>query len=74
MTKRGRDSLLVVEAHRDLGALGELLDADEVDAVVRLDAVVVGRVLEVEREHALLLQVGLVCGASEGLFVPVSVP
>jgi hypothetical protein len=52
--------LLVVKTESDLGALGELLDAEKVDLVVRANLVVVGRVDKVEREHTLLLQVGLV--------------
>lgn len=50
----------MVELHRHLGEGGKGLDADEVDLVGGLDAVVVGGVLEVEGEHALLLEVGLV--------------
>lgn len=53
-------AVLVVKDHADDRAWCQLLDVEEVDMVRWLDAVVVGGVLKVERQHALLLQVGLV--------------
>ena len=40
--------VLVVQAQRNLGALGELADANQVNKVGRLNLLVVGRVLEGE--------------------------
>ena len=54
-----RLAILGVDAHRDGLADGEL-GAHQVDLVIRLDLVVVRRVGEGQREHTLLLQVGLV--------------
>jgi hypothetical protein len=53
-------AVLVVKAEGNGRSFGEFSDTDEVDLVVGLDLVVVGRVGEVEREHTLLLEVSLV--------------
>lgn len=58
-------AILVVDAESDGGSFGEFSNSDKVDLVVRLDLLVIGRVLEVEGEHTLLLEVGLV-DTSEG--------
>ncbi len=44
----------------DLAAGGELAEPQDADAVVLADLVVDGRIVEGQRQHALLLQVGLV--------------
>jgi len=58
-------AILVVKAESDGGSFGEFGNSDKVNLVVRLDLLVIGRVLEVEGEHTLLLEVGLV-DTSEG--------
>lgn len=59
-----RDLLLaairVLERKRQILARSEALEADDINLVIRADLVVVSRVHERQREHALLLQVGLV--------------
>ena len=54
-----RSSVLGVHLQRHWLANGEL-GAHEVNFVVRIDLIVIGRVGESERKHSLLLQVGLV--------------
>jgi len=58
-------TILVVKAESNGGSFGEFSNSDKVDLVIRLDLLVIGRVLEVEGEHTLLLEVGLV-DTSEG--------
>jgi len=57
-------TVLGLDAHGDR-LTGSQLSAEDVDLVIRLDAVIVGGVDESERKHTLLLQVGLV-DTSEG--------
>lgn len=68
--RRRENALLVVEAEGDGGTLGEVLHADDVNLVLGLDLLVVGGVLEVKREHTLLLEVGPERGGKRVSFRP----
>lgn len=55
-----RRTILVVEAHGQRLAFLEVGKTQDVNLVLRLDTVVIGRVGKGQRKHTLLLQVGLV--------------